>query len=367
MPTAQPTATSTPLPPTATATRTPRPSPTATPTHTPLGGWLVFQSKRQDTNGDGVVGDGDHVHLYRLNLTTNELTQLTFGPHSNYYPDWSPDGRQIVFSSGRDGNFELYVMDADGSNVRRLTNTPEDEITPRWSPDGSQIVYVFRKTVEYGLYDTHLLLMSADGSQVEQLTNGLYENDDEPAWSPDGRYLAFTRKWRVLRGQDSYYWDSGVYLMDVVTRETYLLTPPIESGFGSFDEPKWLPRQGYFLSMLHGLPRDTGERHLKVYQLQWDNDQPALHQVLLIRDPGFRYTWGPNGEWLVMTYIGNSDPDLPWDAPYDLFLLSIRLPEPESQLTLNPATQHSPQLSAWDNQEWITDNTFYDDSPDWSP
>ena len=54
----------------------------------------------------------------------------------------SPDGRQIAFMSARDGNPEIYVMNADGSNLRRLTNHPAGESSPTWSPSGSQIAFI---------------------------------------------------------------------------------------------------------------------------------------------------------------------------------------------------------------------------------
>lgn len=60
--------------------------------------------------------------------------QLTDHPESDTSPAWSPDGRQIVFVSSRDGNYELYLMNADGSALRRLTTTESDEITPEWQP-----------------------------------------------------------------------------------------------------------------------------------------------------------------------------------------------------------------------------------------
>ena len=63
----------------------------------------------------------------QTNLTNNSADEG--GGH-----DWSPDGNKIVFSSDRDGNNELYVMDADGSNQTRLTNTLADEFGPDWGP-----------------------------------------------------------------------------------------------------------------------------------------------------------------------------------------------------------------------------------------
>jgi Tol biopolymer transport system component len=53
---------------------------------------------------------------------------------SDGVPAWSPDGTRIAFESERDGNLEIYVMNADGSGVTRLTNDPASDSTPAWSP-----------------------------------------------------------------------------------------------------------------------------------------------------------------------------------------------------------------------------------------
>ena len=53
----------------------------------------------------------------------------------------APLQAQIVFHSDRDGNYEIYIMDADGKNQRRLTNNPTDDAVPAWSPDGQKIAF----------------------------------------------------------------------------------------------------------------------------------------------------------------------------------------------------------------------------------
>src|SRR5881394_2920951 len=62
-------------------------------------------------------------------------TRLTSSPGADVQPTWSPDGRQIAFTSHRDGNAQIYVMNADGSGQTRLTNTPGDNRDPSWSPE----------------------------------------------------------------------------------------------------------------------------------------------------------------------------------------------------------------------------------------
>jgi Tol biopolymer transport system component len=94
------------------------------------------------------------------------------------FPDWSPDGQRIAFTSRRDGNNEIYIMDGEGSNLIRLTNQPGDDFAPSWSPDGAQIAFVSDRDQKAGIYD--LYIMKADGSGVRRLTN-----DTAIDYSPD--------------------------------------------------------------------------------------------------------------------------------------------------------------------------------------
>ena len=102
-------------------------------------------------------------------------------------PAWSPDGRTIVFVSWRDGNGEVYAMDADGSGPRNLTQNPAKDVRPAWSPDGRRIAFVSRRDGNSEIY-----VMNADGSGKRNLTRDR-ASDDYPTWSPDGRRIAFLR------------------------------------------------------------------------------------------------------------------------------------------------------------------------------
>ena len=70
------------------------------------------------------------------------LIQGKRDPFDVQAPAWSPDGRTIVFVSWRDGNGEVYAMDADGSTPRNLTRNPAKDVRPAWSPDGRRIAFV---------------------------------------------------------------------------------------------------------------------------------------------------------------------------------------------------------------------------------
>ena len=93
-------------------------------------------------------------------------------------PSWSPDGKHIAFDSWRDGNGEIYVMDADGGNPRRLTNHQFKDWEPSWSPNGKQIVFVSDREAD-GNHEIYV--MNADGSNPRNLTNHP-EDDSAPAW-----------------------------------------------------------------------------------------------------------------------------------------------------------------------------------------
>ncbi|MDE0301389.1 MAG: hypothetical protein OXN17_22415 [Candidatus Poribacteria bacterium] len=93
----------------------------------------------------------------------------------------------IVFTSFRDGDPEIYVMDADGGNQENLTNHPEYDYQPDWSPDGMKIAFVSSRDGAA----SQIHVMDADGKNVIRLTDGRWQKRD-PDWSPDGGRIAFT-------------------------------------------------------------------------------------------------------------------------------------------------------------------------------
>jgi TolB protein len=101
----------------------------------------------------------------------------TRGATQNWLPAWSPDGTKIAFTSNRHGNPELYVMNRDGSNIRRVTNHPSIDTTPTWSPTGAQIALTSDRAGGPAIY-----VVGADGLNIRRISTD--SNCDRATWSP---------------------------------------------------------------------------------------------------------------------------------------------------------------------------------------
>jgi Tol biopolymer transport system component len=148
--------------------------PACTPTET--GPEIVFQSAR----------DGN-FELYTMNADGSSQRRLTNSPANDITPAWSPDGTTIAFASDRDGNWEVYTIHPDGSNLTRLTRGEGANTSPSWMPDGTGILFVSTRDIING----ELYLMRPDGGHVRRLTQDSLVKD-APVMSPDGRTILVT-------------------------------------------------------------------------------------------------------------------------------------------------------------------------------
>lgn len=138
--------------------------------------------------------DGNY-EIYVMDSDGSNVVRLTNHPADDFGHGWSPDGRQIIFTSRRDGNEEIYVMDADGSNPKRLTFNGTRDTYPDWSPDGQRIAFTTNRHPGSELY-----VMNVDGSNQTRLTfDGTYIEDEFPDWSPDGSQLLYSHGFGMTR------------------------------------------------------------------------------------------------------------------------------------------------------------------------
>jgi TolB protein len=167
----------------------------------PSGDRIVFSRDR----------DGSGNDLYALDLDGTgaaEPVRLTAGPGQDTYPAVSPSGKKIAFASRyRDDttsenadNSAIYVMRAApegrGNRPVRITSGKTDSFSPVWSPDGKRIAYTtYRSGFPGGGFRFYedVLVMDADGTGKKNLTKDTPDLASDPAWSPDGKRIAFRR------------------------------------------------------------------------------------------------------------------------------------------------------------------------------
>jgi TolB protein len=156
------------------------------------------------------------------NIYAGTMESPTKGVGQNWLPVFSPDGARIAFISNRDGNSELYVMDRDGSNLTRLTNNREIDSTPTWSPSGTQIAFTSERSGRPQIY-----VIGADGSGIRRISSESYA--DRPTWSP-APYNEIAFSARTGPGFD-------IKILNIGTGETRQIT----FGEGNNESPAWSP------------------------------------------------------------------------------------------------------------------------------
>ena len=227
------------------------------PAWSPDGKWIAFVS--HDNERD--------TEIYKIDVKSGHLVQLTdFG--GNEHPAWSPNGKQIAFisiSHNRGGKRDgLYIMNADGDRLRRVPNADRGLIGKgcAWSPDGKQItfsVYILNTRRE------HLCVIDVDGRNFRQLTRGgpipILGNKKpafpllprpplpeigSPAWSPDGKWIAYVYSEKIL-------WQTAdIYVIDAAGNGRG--KPLVTDGRQNLS-PAWVPEG--FLSVSPSIGKQT--------------------------------------------------------------------------------------------------------------
>jgi len=146
----------------------------------------------------------------------------------NFLPAWSPDGTRIAFMTNRDGNQEIYVMDANGSNLRRITRHPGIDATPTWSPAGNQIAFTSDRSGSPQIY-----IVDADGLDQPRRITSNESWADRATWSP----APFNEIAYAARSGPGF--DIKIY--EVATGTTKTIT----SGEGSNESPAFSPTGRY--------------------------------------------------------------------------------------------------------------------------
>jgi TolB protein len=142
------------------------------------------------------------MHIFSVNADGTDVQQVTTGDGFEDFPSVSPDGQTVAFDHAGPGpgsdsivNLGIDLMDIDGSNVRDLVAPPEDpafDTFPAFSPDGKRIAFVRRLVHTPGRAESAIFVVNADGSDLLQLTPDTSMSPGPPRWSPNGEQIAFS-------------------------------------------------------------------------------------------------------------------------------------------------------------------------------
>jgi TolB protein len=146
----------------------------SSPSFSPDGKQIAFA-----TGADG------NTHIYVVPSGGGTPIQLTSGRAIDTQPAWSPSGRQIAYTSTASGSPQIYLMDAEGTNTRRVTFDDRFADEAAWAPDGVRIAYTT-------LIDTHFQIAILDLRTDSRTVIPGPGNNESPCWSPDGTMLAFS-------------------------------------------------------------------------------------------------------------------------------------------------------------------------------
>ena len=248
--------------------------------------------------------------IYVMDADGDNQRRLTNHPDRDYSPSWSPDGKRIVFMSNRDGHvhvmhgwptYEIYVMDADGGNPQNLTNDRNDDRSPSWSPDSKRIAFVsdrdgFRKdfVITYEIY-----VMDADGGNPQNLTNDR-NNDRSPSWSPESKRIVFASE-RDGHFEGEVGITSEIYVMDADGGNQQRLTENRQNDW----YPVWSP-DGKWIAFAADRKGDFANFEIYVMDADGGNPQNLTNDRNDDKSP----SWSPDGKRIVFYSHRDGNPEI---------------------------------------------------------
>jgi len=153
--------------------------------------------------------------LWRQKLDSKEAVQLTDGAGYDYQPDWSPDGKSILYVSYQADAMELWLLDVVTGKSTQLTSGGAVNVEPRWSPDGKRIVFVstafnqrfhiFRADVKHAKLENIVRLTGETKSDLPRYYYSQYDMEINPVWTRDGQEILYVSNQGHIHGTGGFW------------------------------------------------------------------------------------------------------------------------------------------------------------------
>jgi TolB protein len=238
------------------------------------GQWLVFASTRHAARPD----------LYMKSVTGRAVTQLTSDPAGDVQPAFSPDGTRVAFASDRAGSWDIWALEIIAGRPVQITRDAGHEVHPSWSPDGRFLVYsaVPERGGEWELWIVDL----SRPATKKSIGSGLF-----PRWSPTGEAIAFQR----ARRRDSQLF--SIWTVMLIDGEPLRPTEIVSAPDHALITPAWSPDGRRLAYCAVTGPRERPEsqdhRPSDIWLVEIDGSNP----IRLTEGDGYHYTptWSRDG------------------------------------------------------------------------
>jgi TolB protein len=184
--------------------------------------------------------------LWRQKIDSKEAQQITDGAGYDYQPDWSPDGKSVIYVSYQKDAMELWLLDLASGRSAQLTNGGAVNLEPRWSPDGKQIAFVstqynkrfhiFRADVNDGKLDKEVRLTGESKSELPRYYYSAFDTEISPVWTRDGKEILFVSNRGHIHGSGGFWRmraEPGAEALEIHYEETNWKARPDFSPDGS--------------------------------------------------------------------------------------------------------------------------------------